>query len=63
VALQLKRQGITHVRPLHGGLELWMDRKFPTMELKLSSGAAGLESPARAGGMISLPGAQEKKEE
>jgi hypothetical protein len=63
VALQLKRQGITHVRPLHGGLELWMDRKFPTMELKLSSGAPGLESPARAGGTISLPGAQEKKEE
>jgi hypothetical protein len=40
-----------------------MDRKFPTMELKLSSGAPGLESPARAGGTISLPGAQEKKEE
>jgi rhodanese-related sulfurtransferase len=47
VALQLKRQGITRVRPLHGGLELWMDRKFPTMELKLSSGKPGLESPAR----------------
>jgi hypothetical protein len=63
VALQLKRQGITRVRPLHGGLELWIDRKFPTMELKLSSGAPGLEAPARAGGTISLPGAQEKKEE
>jgi hypothetical protein len=63
VALQLKRQGITRVRPLHGGLELWIDRKFPTMELKLSAGEAGLEAPARPGGTISLLGAQEKKEE
>lgn len=47
MALQLKRQGITRVRPLHGGLELWMDRKFPTMELKLTPDKPGLESPAR----------------
>jgi len=37
VALQLKRSGITRVRPLHGGLSLWMDRAYPTMELKLSA--------------------------
>ena len=63
MALQLKRQGITHVRPLQGGLQLWMDEKFPTIELKLSSGEPGLESPARAGGTISLLGEPEKKEE
>jgi len=63
VALQLKRQGITRVRPLQGGLQLWIDQKFPTIELKLSSGEPGLEFPARAGGTISLPSAQEKKEE
>jgi len=37
VALKLKRTGITRVRPLHGGIALWMDRAFPTMELKQSS--------------------------
>jgi hypothetical protein len=34
VALQLKRNGVTHVRPLHGGLGLWMDRQFPVTDLK-----------------------------
>jgi hypothetical protein len=63
VALQLKRQGITRVRPLQGGFQLWMDQKFPTIELKLSAGEPGLESPAQAGDSISLPGAHEKKEE
>ena len=63
MALQLKRQGITRVRPLQGGFQLWMDRKFPTIELKLSSGEPGLESPAQAGDSISLPSAHEKKEE
>jgi 3-mercaptopyruvate sulfurtransferase SseA len=29
VALQLKRHGVTRVRPLLGGLALWMDRQFP----------------------------------
>ena len=38
MALQLKRVGITRVRPLHGGLQLWLDREFPTQELKLPSG-------------------------
>jgi 3-mercaptopyruvate sulfurtransferase SseA len=38
VALQLKRNGITRVRPLQGGLDLWMDRRFPTEELKELSG-------------------------
>jgi len=34
VALQLKRAGIMRVRPLHGGLHIWMDRGFPVTELK-----------------------------
>jgi 3-mercaptopyruvate sulfurtransferase SseA len=33
VALQLKRRGITRVRPLHGGLEGWMTLGFPVREL------------------------------
>jgi hypothetical protein len=34
VALQLKRKGITRIRPLAGGLHLWMNREFPIEELK-----------------------------
>jgi hypothetical protein len=30
----LKRKGITRIRPLQGGLHLWMDRQFPIEELK-----------------------------
>jgi 3-mercaptopyruvate sulfurtransferase SseA len=33
VALVLKRNGITRVRPLQGGLTLWMDRQFPLEDL------------------------------
>jgi len=40
VALQLKRNGITRVRPLKGGLNLWVDLQFPTEELKQSSATA-----------------------
>jgi hypothetical protein len=29
VALQLKREGITRVRPLEGGLAAWMALNFP----------------------------------
>jgi 3-mercaptopyruvate sulfurtransferase SseA len=29
VALLLKRNGIARVRPLQGGLALWMERQFP----------------------------------
>jgi len=29
VALQLKKQGITRVRPLLGGLDAWMERGYP----------------------------------
>ena len=35
MALQLKRHGITRVRPLHGGLTLWMEQDFPTTTLSL----------------------------
>jgi hypothetical protein len=34
VALQLKRNGITRIRPLQGGLHLWTAREFPTAEIK-----------------------------
>ena len=33
MALQLKRQGITRVRPLQGGISLWMQREFPTTKV------------------------------
>jgi 3-mercaptopyruvate sulfurtransferase SseA len=33
VALQLKHAGIVRVRPLQGGLRLWMDRGFPVTEM------------------------------
>jgi hypothetical protein len=33
VALRLKRHGITRVRPLLGGLGLWMDSRLPTVKL------------------------------
>jgi 3-mercaptopyruvate sulfurtransferase SseA len=36
VALKLKRNGISRVRPLQGGLNLWMARKFPIEELQIT---------------------------
>jgi hypothetical protein len=49
VALQLKRQGITRVRPLQGGLRLWKDAAFPLAALdlnreQLTQGASGRTS-------------------
>ena len=40
MALQLKRMGITRVRPLHGGLGRWMELEFPVTEMEQSSGRA-----------------------
>jgi hypothetical protein len=34
VALRLQRNGITRIRPLQGGLTLWMSREFPIEELE-----------------------------
>jgi 3-mercaptopyruvate sulfurtransferase SseA len=34
VALRLKRNGITRIRPLAGGLHLWMTREYPIEDLK-----------------------------
>jgi hypothetical protein len=34
VALQLKRQGITRVHPLKGGLARWMALSFPVADLR-----------------------------
>jgi rhodanese-related sulfurtransferase len=36
VALQLKRRGITRVRPLEGGLEQWVSLGFPVRPLEAS---------------------------
>jgi rhodanese-related sulfurtransferase len=36
VALLLRRQGITRIRPLEGGLEAWRDHKYPVATLKLT---------------------------
>ena len=49
MALQLKRQGITRVRPLQGGLRLWMDAAFPVTAInvnaeQLTQGASGRTS-------------------
>jgi 3-mercaptopyruvate sulfurtransferase SseA len=33
VALQLKRHGLARVRPLLGGLALWMEQKFPVEQI------------------------------
>jgi hypothetical protein len=42
VALRLKRNGITRIRPLQGGLTLWMTREFPVEELTGRLTPAGL---------------------
>jgi 3-mercaptopyruvate sulfurtransferase SseA len=34
VALRLKGHGITRVRPLQGGLGLWMDSQLPVEKLR-----------------------------
>ena len=34
MALKLKRQGITRVRPLQGGLRQWMDAAYPVSQIK-----------------------------
>jgi rhodanese-related sulfurtransferase len=36
VALLLRRQGITRIRPLEGGLEAWRERKYPVANNKLT---------------------------
>ena len=34
MALKLKRQGITRVRPLQGGIRQWIDAAYPVTEIK-----------------------------
>ena len=34
MALKLKRQGITRVRPLQGGIRQWIDATYPVTEIK-----------------------------
>jgi hypothetical protein len=44
VALRLKRHGVTRIRPLQGGLNLWMTRKFAIQELKVAIKAVSPQS-------------------
>ncbi len=44
MALRLKRNGVTRIRPLQGGLNLWMTRAFAIEELKVSTRAVSPES-------------------
>jgi rhodanese-related sulfurtransferase len=41
VALALKRNGITRIRPLHGGIALWMERQYPVEKLLVEDTAGG----------------------
>jgi rhodanese-related sulfurtransferase len=36
VALLLRKQGITRIRPLEGGLEAWREHKYPVANVKLT---------------------------
>jgi rhodanese-related sulfurtransferase len=36
VALLLRRQGITRIRPLEGGLEAWREHNYPVSNIKLT---------------------------
>jgi 3-mercaptopyruvate sulfurtransferase SseA len=36
VALLLRRQGITRIRPLEGGLEAWREHKYPVSNTRLT---------------------------
>jgi 3-mercaptopyruvate sulfurtransferase SseA len=42
VALRLKRHGVTRVRPLLGGLTLWMERQFPVERITERSSDAAM---------------------
>ena len=48
MALLLKRNGIIRVRPLQGGLNLWMDRQFPVEDLAAESRNRSLDEGAVA---------------
>jgi rhodanese-related sulfurtransferase len=39
VALQLKKQGITRVRPLLGGLDAWMEHGYPVEKVLMAAKA------------------------
>jgi len=40
VALQLKKRGITRVRPLQGGLDAWVAREFPVEKIVVVDSAS-----------------------
>ena len=40
MALRLKRNGIRRIRPLKGGLNLWVDLQYPTEQLNPTAGVS-----------------------
>lgn len=42
MALALKRQGITNVRPLAGGLQGWLERGYPAVSSETFSRGSSL---------------------
>ena len=57
MALMLKHNGISRVRPLQGGLNLWMDRNFPTEKLQVTRAPS---PPLRAATLNRLPSISEE---
>ena len=47
MALLLRRNGITRVRPLAGGLEAWRERRFPLQALDPADAPADVLADAR----------------
>ena len=46
MALRLQRYGITRVRPLQGGLNLWKQRQYPVETIEAKNDAAATAPPA-----------------
>ena len=65
MALRLQRYGITRVRPLQGGLNLWKQRQYPVETIEANNDArAPAAAPQRASvgvdGAIVTPEAPER---
>jgi rhodanese-related sulfurtransferase len=44
VALLLRSRGITHIRPLLGGLEAWRERGYPMATVEITETDINLET-------------------
>jgi len=45
VALLLRKQGITRIRPLQGGLDAWRNLGYPMQSIDPSEPSAGARAP------------------